>query len=234
MTLSFDLFWSFRSPYCYLALDRILELVGTYDVEVNVRPVYPLAIRTPEFFTRVNPSYRRYHVLDTKRLAEFYGIPYRRPVPDPVVQDLETSQIAPDQPYIFRITRLGQAAVFAGRGLSFLDHVSRVLWDGTVNGWHEGTYLAEAAGRAGLDLTHLDREIAADPTRYDELIEVNQQAHMASGHWGVPTMVFEGEPFFGQDRLELLAWRMGQRGLQSRMDRGAVSPRGSANWKPSA
>ncbi|MBA3517340.1 MAG: hypothetical protein H0T75_06810 [Rhizobiales bacterium] len=53
MTLSFDLFWSFRSPYCCIALDRILALVRTYDVEVNVRPVYPLAIRTPEFFTRV-------------------------------------------------------------------------------------------------------------------------------------------------------------------------------------
>ena len=38
MPMSIDLFWSFRSPYCYLALDRILELTRTYDVEVNVRP----------------------------------------------------------------------------------------------------------------------------------------------------------------------------------------------------
>jgi 2-hydroxychromene-2-carboxylate isomerase len=216
MTLSFDLFWSFRSPYCYLALDRILDLVRTYDVEVKVRPVYPLAIRTPDFFTRVHPNYRRYHILDTKRLAEYYGISYRRPVPDPVVQDLQTSRIASEQPYIFRLTRLGQAAVLAGRGLSFLDRVSRVLWDGTVDGWHEGTHLAEAAARAGLNLTDLDRDVAADPTRYDEMIDANQQAHTASGHWGVPTMVFEGEPFFGQDRLELLAWRMGQRGLRTR------------------
>jgi 2-hydroxychromene-2-carboxylate isomerase len=26
-------------------------------------------------------------------------------------------------------------------------------------------------------------------------------------------MVFEGEPFFGQDRFDQLVWRMGQKGL---------------------
>ena len=29
-------------------------------------------------------------------------------------------------------------------------------------------------------------------------------------------MVFQGEPFFGQDRIDLLVWRMKQRGLRSR------------------
>jgi 2-hydroxychromene-2-carboxylate isomerase len=38
----------------------------------------------------------------------------------------------------------------------------------------------------------------------------------AAGHWGVPTMVFEGEPFFGQDRFDMLVWRMQQRGLERR------------------
>ena len=39
----------------------------------------------------------------------------------------------------------------------------------------------------------------------------------AAGHWGVPTSVFAGEPFFGQDRLELLLWRLRQHGLRHRM-----------------
>jgi 2-hydroxychromene-2-carboxylate isomerase len=211
-----ELFWSFRSPYCYLALDRILELTRTYEVEVNIRPVYPLAIRSPEFFTRVHPNYRRYHLLDSRRLAEFLAIPYRRPIPDPVIQDLETNRIAPEQPYIFRLTRLGMAAVLARRGLEFVDHVSRVLWDGTVDGWNEGSHLADAVARAGLDLQRLDEEIASDPSGHDRLIEVNQQAHEAAGHWGVPTIVFEGEPFFGQDRLDVLVWRMRQKGLRER------------------
>jgi len=29
-------------------------------------------------------------------------------------------------------------------------------------------------------------------------------------------MVFAGEPFFGQDRIELLVWRMRQHGLRAR------------------
>jgi hypothetical protein len=38
----------------------------------------------------------------------------------------------------------------------------------------------------------------------------------SAGHWGVPLMVFEGEPFFGQDRFETLKWRMVQKGLKRR------------------
>ena len=42
----------------------------------------------------------------------------------------------------------------------------------------------------------------------------NEQDHAASGHWGVPTFVFENEPFFGQDRIDLLIWRMESKGLK--------------------
>jgi 2-hydroxychromene-2-carboxylate isomerase len=58
--------------------------------------------------------------------------------------------------------------------------------------------------------------VGADPERYDAIIAANQRDLEAAGHWGVPTMVFEGEPFFGQDRIDLLLWRMRQRGLQRR------------------
>ena len=27
-------------------------------------------------------------------------------------------------------------------------------------------------------------------------------------HWGVPTMVYRGAPFFGQDRIDVRAWRL--------------------------
>ena len=44
----------------------------------------------------------------------------------------------------------------------------------------------------------------------------NQEAVEAAGHWVVPTMVFAGEPFFGQDRIDLLVWRLKQHGLRRR------------------
>ena len=40
---------------------------------------------------------------------------------------------------------------------------------------------------------------------------------MAEHHWGVPTMVFNDEPFFGQDKIELLIWRLKQNGLTARV-----------------
>lgn len=216
MSLSFDLFWSFRSPYCYLALPRILEIHRAYDVEVQVRPIYPIAIRDADFFKHAHPNYRRYHLLDSKRVAEYLGIPYRRPVPDPIVQDMQTHAIAAEQPYIYRLTRLGMVATLAGRGLAFLAEISPLLWDGSVDGWDQGPHLADAMTRAGLDADALEHEIAADAIRLDRLIQENSDALVAAGHWGVPTFVFEGEPFFGQDRIELLLWRLKQHGLRER------------------
>jgi len=216
MTFAFDLYWSFRSPYCYLALDRILAIRRDWEVEVAVRPVYPMAIRSAEFFKHVNPLYRPYHTLDSKRVAEYLGVPFRRPLPDPVAMDMATNKIAAEQPYVHRLTRLGQAAVEAGRGLEFLDRVSRILWDGSVDGWNTGDHLAKAMTRAGLDAAALERDVAADPAEYDRSIEANQQAQLAAGHWGVPLMAFAGEPFYGQDRVETLLWRMRQKGLRRR------------------
>ncbi len=137
-------------------------------------------------------------------------------MPDPIVQNLETNEIAAEQPYIYRITRLGVAAALEGRGLAFLDRVARIMWDGSVDNWHEAPHLPDAVSRAGLDLDALDRAIAAEPAKYDAVAEDNQKLLEASGHWGVPTMLFEGEPFFGQDRLDLLVWRMKQKGLRKR------------------
>ncbi|HVZ92230.1 MAG TPA: 2-hydroxychromene-2-carboxylate isomerase [Rhizomicrobium sp.] len=216
MTLFIDLFWSFRSPYSYLATPRLVEMERAYDLTINVRPVYPLAVRSGDFFEKQNPLWIPYLLRDTHRIAEMLGLPYRWPRPDPVVIDPMTRAGVANQPYIHRLTRLGCAAAEAGRGLPFLYEVSSLLWSGKVDGWHEGDHLAKAAARAGLDLAELDAKIAADPEKYEAIVQANQTAHQEAGHWGVPTCAFEGEPFFGQDRLDVLLWRLKQRGLKER------------------
>ncbi len=211
MTLDIDLFWSFRSPYSYLATPRLVEMAHDYDLNIHVRPVYPLAVRSGEFFGQVNPMWIPYLMRDTYRLSQMLDMPYRWPRPDPVVVDPSTRAATPNQPYIHRLTRLGCAAADAGHGLDFLDQVSRVIWSGDTPNWHEGDHLAMATERAGLHLAALDREDhSCSPEKYEAVIQANQKAHQDSGHWGVPTMVFEGEPFFGQDRLDVLLWRLKQ------------------------
>jgi len=155
-------------------------------------------------------------VRDSARAAAFHGVPFRWPVPDPINQDMQTLKIAPEQPLAVRLGRLGIAAAEAGRALAFCDEVSRLLWNGETDNWHEGDHLAKAAARAGLDLAAMEQMIAADPGRYDKALAANDAALRAAGHWGVPTFVFEGEPFFGQDRFDVLMWRIQQSGLRRR------------------
>jgi 2-hydroxychromene-2-carboxylate isomerase len=215
MTLRADLYWSFRSPYSYLAIDRYRAMTEAWDLEIDLRPVYPLAIRRPDFFAHNHPSWLGYAVRDAIRLSQYHGIPFGRPQPDPVVQDIATRRIAADQPYIFRLVRLGQAAARRGRSLAFCAEAARLIWGGTEN-WHEGAHLAGAAARAGLDLTELDAEAQAESEALDAEIAANQAALEAAGHWGVPTLVFDGEPFFGQDRIDVALWRMKAAGLAAR------------------
>lgn len=215
MTLSADVFWSFRSPYSYLAIGRYRKLAEDYDLTINLRPVYPLAIREPDFFERSHPNWLRYTFRDMFRVAQFHGIPFGPPRPDPIVQDVMTRRIADEQPYIFRLTRLGQVASRRGKSLPFCHEVGMLIWGGAEN-WHEGDHLKGAAERAGLDLADLDAEALADAEALDAEIAANQQTLEASGHWGVPTLVFEEEPFFGQDRIDMALWRMEQKGLAKR------------------
>lgn len=215
MSLTADVFWSFRSPYSYLAIPRYRAMVEQYDLSLNLRPVYPLAIRQPDFFARNHPNWFRYLFTDVARLSQYLGIPFVAPRPDPIVQNIRTREIAEEQPHIHRLTRMGQAAARRGKSLAFADQVSQLIWGGT-EGWNEGAHLTGAAERAGLHLAELDAEATREPEALDAEIAANQAALEAAGHWGVPTLVFEGEPFFGQDRIDLAVWRMEQKGLVKR------------------
>ncbi len=215
MSLSADLFWSFRSPYSYLATARYVELTKEYDLNINLRPVYPLAIREPNFFEKNHPNWLGYVLKDIARISEYYDIPLAFPKPDPIVQDMVTRKISDEQPYIFRLTRLGQVASRHGKSLEFCDVVSKMIWGG-VEGWDQGDHLAKAAHSVGLDLEKLDQEALRDAEKLDSEIMENQKVLEAVGHWGVPTFVFNDEPFFGQDRIEMAVWRMKDAGLKAR------------------
>src|SRR3546814_16848867 len=116
MSLSADLFWSFRSPYSYLAIGRYRALAASYDLVVNLRPVYPLAVRQPDFFERNHPNWLSYTMRDMIRVAQFHGIPFGPPRPAPIVQNGATREIAAQQPNIHRLTGLGHAAPLRGEG----------------------------------------------------------------------------------------------------------------------
>ncbi|MEQ3746035.1 MAG: DsbA family protein [Henriciella sp.] len=92
-----------------------------------------------------------------------------------------------------------------------MDEVSSLIWSGGA--WTEGTALSEAATRAGFNLAELDARQTIEKDRIEAIIAKNQ-ADQDKYHWGVPTMVFDDETFFGQDRIDLLEWRLEQAGVK--------------------
>ena len=206
-----DVFFSFRSPYSYLVTPDLLKLREDYNVEVKLRPVLPIALRTRDtLFSGDNQNKARYIVLDAFRRAEFLGMKMEWPSPDPIVQDFETFEVAEEQPYIYRLTALGVEAERRGKGIDLAYAVSHLIFGGTKD-WDQGDLLEKAVASAGLNLA----DLGAATAQYDamEEVESNQALLDQAGHWGVPTMVLNGEPFFGQDRIDTLRWRLDKLGL---------------------
>lgn len=211
MAATVNLFYSFRSPYSYLATPGALALEQDFAVRVALRPVFPLALRQPDFFNPDNLKRAKYIMMDWLRRAEMLGLPHQWPSPDPIVQDMKSYAIAAEQPYIYRLTYLGVEAQRRDRGIRFAAEVARLIFGGTRD-WHLGDHLKDATNRAGLDLESMDAAIE-DPSSHRQEVEKNQVDLESTGHWGVPTFEFKGEPFFGQDRIDTLRWRLQKSGL---------------------
>ncbi len=211
--LPFDFYYSFRSPYSYLAVVQVMRLMQRWAIRPRMRIVLPIAVRIPGFFKTVNPLWPPYLMRDTYRIAQFNGIPYGWPRPDPIVMDISTGHVPAEQPYIHRVSRLGVLAEERGSGVAFVAAAAAKIWSGAVENWHEGGHLEDAARAVGLDPSALEADAAAEADRLDAVIAENEARQKAAGHWGVPLFVYRDEPFFGQDRLDLLLWRMKADGL---------------------
>lgn len=207
-----EIYWSFRSPYSYLAVDRLAAIKRNYEVDFDFRPVRPLALREPDFFEKGRKQFLPYLLKDAPREAERLGIGFGFPEPDPVAMDMASGKVDPDQPIMTVLMGLAIAAAKAGAGVEFAEAVGRSIWGGKKN-WHDDAALGETVREAGLDLSALRQWAADHPTEIEETIARNEAAQLEH-HWGVPLMVLDGEPFFGQDRIDSLTWRLDQRGLK--------------------
>ena len=204
-----DVYWSFRSPYSYLVTPDLERLTHDYNININLRVVLPIAVRAKStLFDGSDRKPAMYIVMDSLRRAEFLGMPMIfPPKPDPVVQNYETLEVADDQPLIMRLAKLGVEANRREKGLPFAKEVSSLIFGGT-EGWNQGDHLKKTAQAVGLDLNEMEQAIEAG----DHLAEIdrNHADLETAGHWGVPTMVVRGEPFFGQDRIDTVRWRLDQ------------------------
>lgn len=239
--LQLDVCDSIRSPYSYLVVDRLVYLRSNYNVNVEIHVIFPVAVNSPGLLGSDHPSlkegdveggfkeggrwYKWADVLsDCVRVGEYQGMPYRFARPDPILQNhypfLDTNkeygQVPPldEQPWISWMVRLANYAEHHGKSLEFLLYTGPLIWGGQSDFWPAD--IPEAFNKTGLDHDQAIEDIRKNPETYDAHWAKNQQMAQASGHGGVPNMVFRGEPYFGQDRFDHLFSRLVQNGLTPR------------------
>ena len=193
-----DFYFSYRSPYSYLILPRMLKLKNEYAVDINFKIVYPIAIRLPEFFKDRNLFYFTTLMMDIKRKAKKLDIPLKLPIkPDPINQNIITGKISKNQPYIFDICHMGQLMCNRGKGIEFAYELSTLIW--SVKNWNTDDKLKALLADFGEDLDEVRQSIKNDEKNLIEEIEMNQLDQKEAGHHGVPLNVYKEKYYFGQD-----------------------------------
>ena len=215
--MKIDLYFSYRSPYSYLILPRMLKLKEKYDIEINFKVVYPIAIRMPEWFEGKNFfTFFFFKMIDMRLQAKKLGIPFTSKLkPDPIRQNIMTGKISSHQPYIFDICHLGQMAQMKGVGMEFAFEVSSLIFGGVEN-WNTDENLSEAAKKVGLDLTQLRASVNVHEEEIIGQIKQNQVDQLNAGHHGVPLTVIGDKHFFGQDQFNKIMKTLKENGLKER------------------
>ena len=215
--MKIDLYFSYRSPYSYLILPRMLKLKEKYDIEINFKVVYPIAIRMPEWFEGKNFfTFFFFKMIDMRLQAKKLGIPFTTKLkPDPIRQNIMTGKISSHQPYIFDICHLGQMAQMKGVGMEFAFEVSSLIFGGVEN-WNTDENLSEAAKKVGLDLNQLRESVNVHEEEIIGQIKQNQVDQLNAGHHGVPLTVIGDKHFFGQDQFNKIMKTLKENGLKER------------------
>lgn len=178
-------YFSFRSPYAWLALHRLPVALQGLPVRVESIPVFP-----PKDFPNdpaavpVKLSYVR---ADIERTARAYGLTVRWP------QQVDTDWPRPHAAFLY--------AEAAGHGRRFAAEVFAARFS---RGLDVGTdeALAAAATASGIDAPGVLRA-ASDPEWQQRVLSGMLQG-LAEGLFGVPIFVYRGERFWGNDRLDWL------------------------------
>jgi 2-hydroxychromene-2-carboxylate isomerase len=226
--LEVDVYYSMRSPYSYLSLFRLAYLNSNYNVNVNVKVIFPIAVRTRSDDGKASGLtgrwyYFPYSVMDMPRTGLYHGVPFRFANPDPILQDNyprgeATGSVAPmeKQPYITWLVRLASAAQLQGKSLEYVLAVSPLIWGARAPLGEWPLHVKGAVNSIGMDYDAVIKDIQKNPKKYDAVWAKNAEEHAATGQGGVPTMAFNDEPFFGQDRFNQFYWRLTENGLTKR------------------
>jgi 2-hydroxychromene-2-carboxylate isomerase len=194
-----DYYDSMSSPWTYLGHLRFVKLAGEFGLTIRHKPMDLLKVWSVSGGLPLKQRAQQrqaYRHQELRRWREFLQIPCNvEPVHHPVADR--------------RACYMVIAAMQRGLDWSVLSHAMlRAVWVEDRDIADHATLVAIADesgmdGKALLASTNDDAVAAEYQTNTDEAI--------ALGVFGAPTYVYEGELFWGQDRLPMLEWRLTQK-----------------------
>jgi 2-hydroxychromene-2-carboxylate isomerase len=194
MTPAIDVFFEFASPYSYLAAQELPALAARHGRPLRWRPIELAKVWGTRGVLEAYAAVRRvkagYIMRDAARVALDRGLPL---VPFRSLPDTALARLV-----VHRLNRCAPAAAE-----NFVLETWRTLFA-------EGAEIGSIdALTRGLD-PRLQSEIrsAQGDSQAAEDLEIANRDAVASGCFGVPWIVADGEAYFGQDRLYLLDRRL--------------------------
>jgi 2-hydroxychromene-2-carboxylate isomerase len=187
-----EFYFDFISPFGYFASLRVQQLaarrgrtVDWYAIRLGVSVVKIMGLK-PLLETPLKGAYL---VREAERYARLHGLAVRRPFDSPQMDPRPCARAF----YWLKRYRPGSEVRLAAALLN-------AYW---VEGIDLGTpqAAARAAVGAGFDGDEVLAAIASDESQ--TLLRANVEAATARGIFGSPTVVIDGEPFWGVQSLEL-------------------------------
>ncbi|HSD11847.1 MAG TPA: DsbA family protein [Candidatus Binatia bacterium] len=183
----------YKSPFAYLAFDPAFALRDRYRIRLRWIP-FQLRIKGKGERSLYSEYKARYSYLDARRFAKPRGLVIRGPLK---VYDTTSALIG---------------GLFAEAHDRLLDY-SRTVYERFFRRELEldqAAAIGEVLSGLSMSAAAFEAYLSADGARaYQRAQEEAAEDHV----FGVPLFVFEGEPFWGHDRLPLLEQRLQEAGL---------------------
>ncbi len=193
MTKTVELFYDIGSSYSYLASTQIDAVVAEHGGVVRWRPFLLGGVfkATGNDMPARVPNKARWMVGDMARWAKRYGIELRVPSRFPVSTiATQRALVAADRLFGETAQKTLAKALFHAYWVDDEDVADKAV-------------LGRIATSSGLDAAAIVGAIDAQETK--DVLRANTDEAVSRGAFGAPAMFYEGELFWGNDRLTLLA-----------------------------
>lgn len=203
MTLNVEVFYSFQSPYSYVALEPTYDLARDFDIELLFQPFSAKAAGQTITPAPVLPEKLQYLFEDTQRYAADGNLPLKFP------EGWPESEYDPG-----RMTRAALIANDLGVLKEFNYKVFHKIW-GLGENPNEESFMNELADELDIDLGDFLSKVSSSDTR--ERVKGVYKRGKKLGVFDTPTFMIDKERFYGVDKLPYVRERLTKLGLRKKI-----------------